>query len=345
MTEKNHSSHKNKWYRKPLKIILVIFLFALGLSLILMLRFWIIGRSTQEVLGVSFSQVQAERYGSDWRTNYTAVIDELGFKHLRIAAYWDRLEPQPGVYDFSETDYMVAEAKKRGAKLTMVIGQKSLRVPECYYPAWLDKNDAALVAENANKMLKVVVERYKNESTIEAWQLENEFLLKSFGDCPAQNLNNEALKKELATVQSVDTSRPIILTQSNQTGFPVFGPLADIFGFSMYRWVWSPFGYYKYPQTGIFNWWKAAIINAYTGNQIKVHELQAEAWDYTGNENLEFARSQATMNPAQLIDNIEYARQTQIKRIDLWGSEWWYALKQQAHPEMWETVKQLPNKN
>lgn len=345
MTEKNHSSNNKKWYRKPLKIILVIFLFGLGLSLILMLRFWLIGRNTQEVIGVSFSQVQAERYGSDWRANYTAIIDELGFKHLRVAAYWNRIEPQPGQYDFTETDYMVAEAKKRGAKLTMVIGQKSLRVPECYYPAWLDKNDAGLVAENANKMLKVVVERYKNESTVEAWQLENEFLLKSFGDCPAQNLTNDALKKELATVESVDSSRPIILTQSNQTGFPVFGPLADVFGFSMYRWVWSPFGYYKYPQTGIFNWWKAAIINAYTGNHIKVHELQAEAWDYTGNENLEFARSQATMNPAQLLDNIEYARQTQIKRIDLWGSEWWYALKQQDHPEMWEAARQLPNKN
>jgi len=345
MTKNPNPANSTKWYSKYLKIILVSLLFLIGLSIILMFRFWIINRNTQEVIGVSFSQVQAERYGSDWRQNYVSVLDDLGFKHIRVAAYWDRLEPSPGIYDYSETDYMVAEAKKRGAKLTMVIGQKSLRVPECYYPSWLDKNDAALVAENANKMLKEVVDHYKNETTIEAWQLENEFLLKSFGDCPAQNLNNDALKKELATVRSADSSRPIIITQSNQTGFPVFGPLAEVFGFSMYRWVWSPYGYYRYPQTGIYNWWKAAIINAYTGNEIKVHELQAEAWDYTGNENLEFGRSQATMNPTQLLENIEYARQTQIKRIDLWGSEWWYALKQQGYPQMWQAVQQLPNKD
>lgn len=341
---------KNTTDKKPdlpliVKVILAVFLAVLIISLILMARFWAVNTSKPEVLGVSFSQVQAERYGSDWRANYTAILDELGFKHLRVAAYWDRIEPQQGVYDFSQTDYMVAEAKKRGAKLTMVIGQKSLRVPECYYPTWLDKNDASAVANNANIMLKAAVEHYKDEPTIEAWQLENEFLLKSFGDCPAQNLTNDALKKELATVRSVDSTRPIVLTQSNQSGFPVFGPIADVFGFSMYRWVWGPLGYYRYPQSGIFNWWKAALISAYTGNEMKVHELQAEAWDYTGNENLDFARSQATMNPVQLIENIDYARQTQIKRIDLWGSEWWYALKQQGHPEMWETVRQLPSKN
>lgn len=327
------------------KVILIIILSFFAVSVILMIRFWWIEHNKKEVLGVSFSQVQAERFGSDWHANYTAIMDELGFRHIRVAAYWDRIEPQPGVYDFSQTDFMVAEAKKRGAKLTMVVGQKSLRVPECYYPNWLDKNNTAEVSENANKMLAAVVEHYKNEPTIEAWQVENEFLLKSFGDCPAQNLTNDALKKELATVRSVDSTRPIVLTQSNQSGFPVFGPLADVFGFSMYRWVWGPLGYYRYPQSGIFNWWKAALISAYTGNEMKVHELQAEAWDYTGNENLDFARSQATMNPVQLIENIDYARQTQIKRIDLWGSEWWYALKQQGHPEMWEAVRQLPSKN
>lgn len=327
------------------KVILIIILSFFAVSVILMIRLWWIEHNKKEVLGVSFSQVQAERFGSDWHANYTAIMDELGFRHIRVAAYWDRIEPQPGVYDFSQTDFMVAEAKKRGAKLAMVVGQKSLRVPECYYPNWLDKNNTAEVSENANKMLAAVVEHYKNEPTIEAWQVENEFLLKNFGDCPTQNLTNDALRKEVATVKAVDSSRPIILTQSNQTGFPVVGPFGDKYGFSMYRWVWSPLGYYRYPQSGIYNWWKAAIIQFYTGQQIKVHELQAEAWDKVGNENLDFERSQQTMNPTQLRENIDYARQTQIKRIDLWGSEWWYAIKNQGHPEMWQAASQLPNKD
>jgi len=309
-----------------------------------MARFWFVQQSQKEVIGVSFSQVQAERFGSDWRANYTALLDDLGFRNLRVAMYWDRLEPQPGQYDFSETDYMVEQAKVRGAKLTMVVGQRTIRVPECYYPAWLDKYDSVAVGSAESAMLKAVVDRYKNEPTVEAWQVENEFLLKSFGECPKQNLTRESLERAVDTVKSSDSTRPIILTQSNQTGFPVFGPFADIFGFSMYRWVWSPYGYYMYPQTGIYNWWKAAIINAYSGQQIKVHELQAEPWDNIGNENLDYTRSFQTMNPAQLFSNIEYARQTQIKRIDLWGSEWWYAMLQKGHPEMWNTIRALPNK-
>ena len=331
--------------KKFLKIISMVLVAVALLTIVVMLRFWWLQRSQPEVIGVSFSQVQAERYGSDWRANYTALLDDLGFRHIRVAAYWDRIEPQPGQYDFTETDYMIAEAKKRSAKITLIVGQKTIRVPECYYPGWLDKNNASEVKTEANKMLAVVVERYKNEPTVEAWQVENEFLLRSFGDCPAQNLTNDALADELKTVQSRDTSRPIIITQSDQIGWPIRGPFANIYGFSMYRWVWGKFGYYRYPQSGIYNLFKAAVINFYTGQQVKVHELQAEAWDKTGNESLEFERSQATMNPTQLLENIEYARQTQIKRIDLWGSEWWYALQQQGHDEMWQAVKQLPNKD
>ncbi len=314
-------------------------------SLVLMLRFWLLNHNQKEQIGVSFSQVQAERYGSNWKQNYTAIMDELGFRHIRVAAYWDRLEPHPNVYDFSETDYMVNEASKRGAKLTMVIGQKSLRVPECYYPTWLDKNNSEAVHTESLKMLEAVVERYKNNPTVEKWQLENEFLLKSFGDCPSANLNSQAYQSEYKLVKSLDATRPVVITQSNQNGFPVRLPYGNIFGFSMYRWVWSPFGYYRYPQTGLYFWWKAAIINLYTRADIKIHELQAEVWGKVGNENLSPQEAFSTMNPKILNENIEYARQSQIKSFDLWGSEWWYWLKENGHPEMWNAVQTLPNKN
>lgn len=329
------------------RILLALFyivVFAAVVSLLLMVRFWAQQRTKQEVLGVSFSQVQAERYGSNWRDNYTAVLDELGFRHLRVAAYWDRLQPLPDKYDWSELDYMVAEAKKRNAKLTLVVGQKAIRVPECYYPAWLNKQDTAAVAQAEDTMLKSVVERYKDEPTVEAWQVENEFLLHTFGDCPTQNLTRENLQRAITAVQSTDSSRPIIVTQSDQIGWPMRGPFGNVYGFSMYRWVWSPVGYFMYPQTGIYNWWKAAVISTYTKQGVKVHELQAEPWDYTGNENLDYTRSIQTMNPSQFLSNIEYARQTQMKRIDLWGAEWWYAMQQSGHPEMWQTVQSLPNK-
>lgn len=308
-----------------------------------MAAFWAKHHSESEVIGVSFSQKQAERYGVDWRANYTALLSELGFKHLRVAAYWDRIELSKDQYDFSELDWMVAEAAKYDAKLTIVVGQKNIRYPECYYPDWLDRNNQVEASKRAKVMVTKTVQHLKGNAAIEAWQIENEFLLRSFGECPSDNLNRQQLKDEIAIVRTLDPSRPIVLTQSDQFGFPTFGPFGDVFGFSMYRWSYREgFGYFRYPQPGIYNWFKAAWVEALTAQQVKVHELQAEAWGKTGNEYLPLEEQFKTMNPAQLRDNIQYARDTQIRRFDLWGAEWWYWLKvSKGQPAMWDEVKAL----
>jgi len=167
-------------------------------------------------------------------------------------------------------------------------------------------------------------------------------LLKTFGQCPSQNLTNKALAKELETLRSVDSSRPIVLTQSDQFGFPIFGPLSDTTGFSMYRTVWNnKLGYFRYPQSGHFFWWKAAIMNLLYGQKVKVHELQAEAWGPNGNEYISHDESQKSMDPKKFMENIEYAKQTRIKDVDLWGAEWWYHQKHTGNPQMWNAVREF----
>lgn len=334
--------------QKIVIIIVAVLGFVLLSNALLLLRFHNITSKQPEKIGVSFSQVQAERYGSDWRRNYTAILDELGVKNVRVAAYWDRIERNPGEYDFSELDWMIEQAKQHDVKLTVVVGQKVLRVPECYYPSWLDRNDTPKVANSTNKLIATIAERYRGESTIEKWQLENEFLLKDFGDCPAANLTNGALFRELQTLQQHDSDkRPIVLTQSDQKGFPVIGPFSSDYGFSMYRTVWCGIckNYFVYPQGGWFNWWKAAIINFYTGSRIKIHELQAEAWGPVGNEYLSWEEAQKSMNPTKLADNIAYARATHIRDFDLWGAEWWYWLRGHGHPEMWQAAQTVIKPN
>lgn len=292
------------------------------------------------VMGVSFSPAQAERYGSDWKANYIALLDDLKFKHIRIPAYWDRIEPSPGIYDFAETDWMVTEAAKRNAKITLVVGQKNIRYPECFYPKWIDLSDTANVSQKATDMVTAVVRHYKDNPTIYQWQLENEFLLRSFGNCPSKLLTSQQLQKEMTALKSVDNSRKIILTQSDQFGFPLIGPFGNIFGFSMYRWSWDKrIGYFRYPQSGQYFWWKAAIISPVFKQAIKIHELQAEAWGPVGNERLDYEQANKTMNPKQFLDNINYAKQTRIKSVDLWGAEWWWYMKQNGHGEMWDSVK------
>lgn len=315
----------------------LIFIFE---SFLLMLRYNRLNKYKPETIGVSFSQTQAERYGSDWKENYIGLLDELEFKNIRIPAYWDRIEKEPGKFDFSETDWMIEEASKRGVEVTLIVGQKNIRYPECYYPSWVNTKDVAVTSDQVTIMVKEVVSHYKDNPTVAAWQLENEFLLKSFGDCPKELLTSQQLQKELTALKGIDSSRPIVFTQSDQFGFPVKGPFGDVFGFSMYRWSWNKgLGYWRYPQTGEYFWWKAALISPVHTQQIKVHELQAEAWGPVGNEHMEYNDTLKTMNPEQFRENIKYARDTRIRDYDLWGAEWWWYLKQNGHPEMWDEVK------
>lgn len=313
------------------------------LSAVLMASFWLKHHSEPEVIGVSFSQKQAERYGVDWRANYRAILSELQPEHVRVSAYWDRIEPSAGTYDFSELDWMLDQAKTYGAKVTVVVGQKNLRWPECYYPTWLNTANTSEVQDRANNMVAATVQHLRSQPALARWQVENEFLLRSYGECPIAALTRAQLQREISTVRTLDPSRPIVLTQSDQFGFPTFGPFGDVFGFSMYRWSYREgFGYFRYPQPGAYNWFKAAWVEALTAQQVKVHELQAEAWGKTGNEYLPLEEQFKTMNPAQLRDNIQYARDTQIRRFDLWGAEWWYWLKvSKGQPAMWDEVKAL----
>lgn len=343
--KKIHSRLRNKKATKFAFVVFIIVLILAFESLMMMLRYNRINRLQPEVIGVSFSQIQSERYGSDWRANYIALLDELNFKNIRIPAYWNRIEPAKGQYDFTELDWMVSEAGSRGAKIIIIVGQKNIRYPECYYPNWVDINNTIVTSDQATDMIKVVAERYKNNPTVTEWQLENEFLLKSFGNCPSALLTNAQLQKELMALKSVDSTRPVTLTQSDQFGLPLIGPFAEKFGFSMYRWSWSKnTGYFRYPQNGTYFWWKAGIISLLFDQQIKIHELQAEAWGPRGNEYLSYEDTLKSMNPQQFRDNINYARETKIKNFDLWGSEWWWHMKQTGHPEMWEEVRNLLQK-
>ena len=324
-------------------VILVLLVFE---NYLLMLRFERIEKTKPTEWGVSFSQVQAERFGSDWRQNYLALLQDLKFKNIRIPVYWDRIEKSPGSYDFSEVDWMLDEALKNDTRVTLVIGQKNIRYPECFYPAWLNTSDSKETSERALQMIEKSANHFRYHKAVAKWQLENEFLLKSFGKCSADNLTNSQLQKELNVLKSVDSTRPIVMTQSDQFGFPLMGPFANEFGFSMYRWSWDKsVGYWRYPQNGHYFWWKAAIISLLYDQSIKIHELQAEPWGPIGNEEISSSEANRTMNPSIFRDNIEYAKQTRIRSIDLWGAEWWWHEKQNGRSEMWEAIRAVISNN
>ncbi|MDP3758400.1 MAG: beta-galactosidase, partial [Candidatus Daviesbacteria bacterium] len=72
--------------------------------------------------GVTFTPKYAQYLELDWQETYIQMLDNLHVRSLRLSSFWDILEPERGEYDFAETDYLLAEAGKRDAKVILVVG-------------------------------------------------------------------------------------------------------------------------------------------------------------------------------------------------------------------------------
>jgi len=337
-----------KIFKKSLKIIGIIFLTFLGLALALFIYFNIpVSRENNQAhLGVTFSSRYASDIGLNWKQAYMATLDDLKVHRIRIPVYWDLVEKTPGVYNFSDIDWQLNQAKKRNAQVILVVGQKVPRWPECAIPKWAKINDQTRKTALLS-FVNVVVNHYKNNHPeIKYWQVENEpFLL--FGVCPKPDAN--LLTSEVAEVHKDDPSREIIVTDSGELGLWI--PAAkrgDIFGTTMYRTIYKKgIGYYNYPIGPRFFRFKYWLINLFAGqSRAIVAELQAEPWVSGYTTNAPLSEQFKSMNVQKLKKNVKYAREVGFPDIYLWGVEWWYWLKtQKNHPELWNEARVLFNSN
>lgn len=298
------------------------------------------------VWGVTFSHTFAEHLGLPWRETYIAILDDLGARNIRIPVYWTEIERAQGVYDFSDYDWMMDEAEKRNAQITLVVGQRVPRWPECHVPQWAKR----LSPEERNTSLRYaiteIVARYKNNSALVRWQVENEPFLPHFGECPPPDAKD--LDAEIALVRFLDPNRPIIVTDSGELSVWVSAyKRADIFGTTMYRTVWSSLlsptlGYITYPLPPKFFWLKANIMRAIYGNKpIIVSELQTEPWGPEFFRIAKMTREERafSMTPERFSDNIAYARSAGFSEVYLWGVEWWYFLKvREGDSSYWDSA-------
>ena len=86
--------------------------------------------------GVDFSQMQAQSLGLDWKETYSAIIDDLGAKNIKIHTQWDWVEGKQDEYYFDDIDWQLAQAQSKNVKIIYVVGMKSGRWPECHVPVW-----------------------------------------------------------------------------------------------------------------------------------------------------------------------------------------------------------------
>lgn len=324
--------------------IIFIFLFLIVAGLFI---YFFTGAAPQVkniVWGVNFSQEHTELLQLDWRKTYSAILDDLKVKNLKLLVSWDWIEGQKGKFYFDDLDWQIKQAADHQAKVILVVGMKTGRWPECHIPDWAKNLSREDLQNSVLDYLKEIVPRYKDSDVIWAWQVENEPFF-SFGVCPQTDKN--FLKKEIDLVKSLDgKKRPIIISDSGESSLWLKAAnLADILGITMYRKTHNKiFGVVNYPFPPVFYWRKAQIIKTFFNKPVICGELQAEPWGTVLLYDSPVAEQKKTMDLEQFKKNIEFAKKTGLDEFYLWGSEWWYWMKEkQQSPEIWDEAKKLFN--
>lgn len=293
-----------------------------------------------DFFGVTFSTKFSKELDLDWREVYTAILDDLQVKYIRIPFYWDEIEPEEGSYNFADYDYLINEGEARDVKFIITVGRRQPRWPECHSPAWLNKKDEDDIKVSTVNMVRSVVERYQDRESIEYWQVENEPYFAAFGVCPP--LDEDLLRQEIETVRSLD-GRPIIITGSGEmSSWRREAKLGDIFGTTLYRVVYNSwFGYTKYPFS--VGWYKLkAKLVGISEDRLMLLELQAEPWVPQGKMiYLTESQIKRSMSVEQFRANMQYAINLGWQRSYAWGVEWWYWQKKFGNPAYWEIAKEL----
>jgi len=302
-------------------------------------------KSQDITFGVTFSQVFAEQMDLDWKKAYTATLDELNVKKLRLIAYWQKIEPNPGEYIFDDLDWQINQAEKRGAEVILAIGQKLPRWPECHIPEWARELDEPERQEKLLSLLTQIVNHYQNNKTIKIWQIENEPFLKGFGECPG--LDKDFLIKEINLVRELDfRKRPILITASGELSIWTQPALmADIFGTTLYRIVWSDIlqKHVEYPIPAVFYYKRAKLVKWLTGiEKMIIIELQAEPWSHLMIYENTLEEQFKTMDLERFKEIIDYTYMTGFDEAYLWGVEWWYWIRENHDIDTyWEEAKKL----
>lgn len=304
-------------------------------------------RNKPLVWGTTFSVSYAEYFGLDPKETLNAIITDLDIKQLRLLSYWSRGEETRGQYDFSELDWQFAMAEKHGAKVSLAIGLRQPRWPECHMPTWAEKLPMDEWAPLLKDYMGATIERYKDHPALVSYQLENEFFMKVFGICPDHS--RERLVDEYNFVKSLDPDTPVIVSRSNNWGgIPVGEPIPDISAISVYKRVWDKTitnRYTEYPHPPWFYATLGGWGKLFNGTDLIIHELQTESWlpegDYKMNRVSDIPEQNKSLDATRLKDRLRYGRDTGLREIYLWGVEWWYWQKVKADkPDLWDTAKQ-----
>lgn len=322
------------WYQKILCILGVVLI--VFVAHIYVIAWWYISSVDHKPYkqGVSFIAPYASSLGVEPKETLDALIN-LDIKHFRLVSYWNAMEPEPRKYDFSELDWQFQKIEEAGGKVTLTVGLRQPRWPECHMPTWASAQPPEQWKPQLENFVTAVVNRYKVSPALDSYQIENEYFLKGFGNCETipGAMDRSRLVSEYNLVKQLDPEHKAIINRSNNAlGWPVGEPTPDEFGISIYRRVWDAQitkRYLQYPFPAWFYAYVAGWQKIMTGRDMIIHEFQAEAWAPNNKSLTEISLEEQnkSFNAERFDGRFDYAKQTGMREVYFWGAEYWYYRK------------------
>lgn len=294
-------------------------------------------RPGADMLGVTFSSSYAQDLNLNPEEVLTALVSDLGARRVRIPVYWSDQETAPGVYDFSALDSLMQIANAHNVAVTLAIGMKVPRWPECYLPSFVNGMNESELNAAVYRYDQALISHAKAYPALARWQVENEPLF-PYGDCPTPSL--ERLTHEVSLVRGLDPVHPVMLTVSGeQEPWLDLSSIADTIGVSMYRFAYNDaLGAVAFPYSPLY-YRVHAIITKLFAKDVVISELQMEPWFTDDPQKPE--SMVVPFTAADFVDHMDFAKRTGIHEVLLWGAEWWYYQKVHGDPSLWNIAKQV----
>ena len=288
-------------------------------------------------IGISFRPLQAAALGLDPEAALRALL-AYPFQLIRLGAYWNRLEPEPGSFQPEELDRQLDAAERAGKRVIMCVGPvKAFGYPEFFVPPHhLDRplREGALVRPDEHRRLLEagtafvtrVVERYRDRDAISAWQVEHE-AVDPLGMEHSWRLSEAFVRAEAEAVRAADPGRPVMMNGFLPTSTPVrvqqwwrtrdqgdslsvAQRLADIVGIDFYpRHALAAAGPLTLYLDGSRARWqqrrRERLLDwaAKDGRRLMIAEVQAEPWEAVTTPPSPAGRAMYSCRPEDLIGN------------------------------------------
>ncbi len=324
-------------------------------------------------VGISFNPHRAASMGLDYRSAFTR-LEALHFRVIRLSAYWDQIDQE----GFGQLDWLMSEAQRSGQPIVLAVGMKGLGWPEFYFPAsampaagLTQGQDAASDASLRDATLAFVndtVLRYRDNSTLIAWQVENE----PFNRAGPQRLWIDAafLRDEITSMRQLDGHhRPLIVNafshfnlildqasarqgfdlrqflgfqadSAERDGLSLLGK-GDVLGLDVYTAIGYRFLGHDNMSHADGDWpdrlAKVRELARSQGKQAWITEAQAEPWESGVNSD---ANPKST-SPQAIRNLFANLKDAGFSTVLFWGSEYWLWQADRGDSRWIDTIKAI----